>query len=75
MTKAPAVGTRVRLTGEFLRNTGQIAGGEGQSKWTTVACSCGLCQGGRFVAVDQPSTDDPTRSRHIHAGNLERCRS
>ncbi len=72
--KAPLVGTRVRLTGEFLRNTGQMAGGEGQSKWTTVDCRCGLCKTGRFVAVDEPSIDAPDRSRHINADNLEKCR-
>ncbi len=72
--KTPFPGTRVRLTGDFLRNTGQIAGGEGLSRWTTVLCTCGLCKTGRFVAVDEPSTDDPNRSRHINAGNLEKCR-
>lgn len=67
-------GARVRLTGEFLRNTGQIAGGEGQSRWTVIACDCGLCRTGRFVAVNQASTDDPSRNRHINAGNLQVAR-
>lgn len=67
-------GTRVRLTGTFLRNTGQMAGGEGQSRWTTVPCGCGLCKGGGFVAVDEPSIDDPSRPRHFNAGNLEKAR-
>lgn len=53
-----APGTRVRLTGIFLRNTGQIAGGEGQSRWNIVECHCGLCtvrgDGFAFVAVDEP---------------------
>ena len=35
-------GTTVRLTGQFLRSTGQIAGGEGQSKWIVQPCDCGL---------------------------------
>jgi len=74
MKHAPKPGTRVRFTGEFLRNTGQTAGGEGQSRWTTQPCTCGLCRDGRFVAVDQPSTDDPSRARHINALNLEVCR-
>jgi hypothetical protein len=70
-----APGDRVRLTGEFLRNTGQIAGGEGQSRWTVLAHDgCRLCSDGQFVQVDQRSEDDPERWRHIHAGNLERAR-
>lgn len=66
-------GTRVRLTGAFLRSTGQIAGGEGGKRWTVVECSCKLCQGNPgpkcqdkgawcFVAVDEPHACqiDPT---------------
>lgn len=40
-------GDRVRLTGVFLKNTGQRAGGEEQSRWTVRACDCGLCASGR----------------------------
>jgi hypothetical protein len=69
-----AVGDKVRLTGEFLRNTGQIAGSEGQSTWLVVECPCGLCADGRFVATNQPSYDDPSRPRHFNAANLERKR-
>jgi len=36
MKTIPPVGTKVRLTGKFLRNTGQIAGGEGGARWLTV---------------------------------------
>ena len=67
-------GDRVRLTGAFLRNTGQLAGGEGSSRWTVTACGCGLCRDGRFVTVDQASHDDPSQPRHILAANLERVR-
>jgi hypothetical protein len=74
MKKAPIVGTRVRMTGEFLRNTGQFAGYDGPSRWIVQACECGLCRTGRFIAVDEMSTDDPTRNRHINVGNLEKCR-
>ena len=53
-----AVGAVVRLTGRFLRNTGQIAGSEGASRWKIVACECRLCRpsgdGFRCVAVDEP---------------------
>lgn len=74
MKSKPDPGARVRLTGEFLRNTGQIAGGEGSARWIVQPCSCGLCKTGRFIAVDQPSTDDPGQARHINAGNVEPCR-
>jgi hypothetical protein len=77
MKTLPPVGTRIRLTGDFLRNTGQMTGGEGQSRWLTVACECGLCigrHGSKFVAVNEPGIDDPTRPRHINLGNVEKCR-
>ena len=47
------VGARVKLTGVFLKNTGQRVGGEGAKVWTTVEHECSLCAGGRFVAVDE----------------------
>ena len=34
-------GTRVRLTGRFLKSTGQQAGDEGSKVWTVRACKCG----------------------------------
>jgi hypothetical protein len=70
----PPIGARVRLTGAFLRSTGQIAGDEGQKVWRVLACACVLCAGGRFVAVDEPSVyaePGEPRQRHIAAGNLE----
>lgn len=87
-TKRFAIGDRVRLTGAFLRNTGQIAGGEGQSRWTVTACLCSLCKDGRFVKTDElrqnggldTFTPDELANephlayRHINAHNLERCR-
>ena len=74
MRAKPAVGARIQLTGEFLRATGQFAGFESHSKWTVVACDCGLCQKGPYIAVDQPSADDPTRNRHMNYANVEPCR-
>jgi len=66
-------GTRVRLTGAFLRSTGQVAGPEGSSIWTIVACDCVLCAdrmtGWRFVAVDEDGFEGALR--HINAANLE----
>ena len=64
-------GDTVRLTNEFLRNTGQVVGGEGFSRWTIVACPCTLCGSGRFVATNEASYDDPAQARHFYAGNLE----
>ena len=70
------VGDRVRLTGRFLRDTGQMVGGEGRSRWTVIPCSCGLCARTTkpfYVAVDAPNCDDDG-FRHINAGNLQKCR-
>lgn len=69
-------GARVRMTGEFLRNTGQIAGGEGQRVWTVRKCKCELCSSGRFVSVDERSIcawedEGKIHWRHIAIGNLE----
>lgn len=63
-------GTVVVLTAAFLRSTGQIAGGEGHSRWTLVACDCPLCETGRFVATDEPSQCDENRPRHIARANV-----
>ena len=68
-------GSRVRFTGVFLKNTGQIAGGEGTKTWTIVRCDCG-CEDdpadyqGRLVAVDEKTALDPERQRHIATFNL-----
>jgi hypothetical protein len=58
---AIAVGAEFALTGVFLKNTGQIVGGEGLSRWRRQACDCGLCHGGSFLASNEPHAcqDDP----------------
>lgn len=79
-------GDRVRLTGAFLRSTGQIRGGEGHSRWIVQAHpGCRLCADG-FVLTDQPrstpedfteaeyAADPLLKFRHINASNLEKCR-
>lgn len=79
-----APGMKVHLTGSFLRNTGQMVGGEGQSVWQIVGCSCNLCQTGAFVAVNEPHScqedprgyediapEDRPRWRHINTCNLQ----
>ncbi len=60
------VGAVVRLTGRFLRTTGQEASSEGAKRWTIVACDCGICVQNawrdandkavdfRLVAVNEP---------------------
>ena len=74
MNAKPTPGVRVRMTGEFLRNTGQFAGQDAHARWIVQECSCGLCKGGRFVAVNERSVDNPDAARHINIHNLERCR-
>ena len=78
----PAPGTRVRLTGIFLKNTGQHAGSEGQSVWQVTPCDCLACRAcGEWeepnsmplVAVNEviARDDEEVRWRHIAAYNLE----
>lgn len=72
------IGARVRLTGYFLRCTGQLTGPEGLARWQVVYCPCLACADGHRVAVDElthPSEawpDYAPRWRHLHPGNLER---
>lgn len=57
----PPVGSKVRLTGYFLKSTGQVKGGEGSKRWTVVAdCGFGRPIGNQgtfcqcpWVAVDE----------------------
>lgn len=88
MTKTFNPGDRVRLTGAFLRNTGQIAGGEGRSVWTVqVHPGCKMCASGDMILTNQErstpedftpeeyAADPLLRYRHINAANLQRVRS
>lgn len=61
-------GSKVRFTGVFLKNTGQIAGGEGGKIFTVRACQCSLCKTGRYLSVLDP--EYPADTRHIAAVNL-----
>jgi hypothetical protein len=76
----PPPGTVVRLTGYFLKATGQFAGGEGTKRWKVQPCNCGLCRLSAqiFVAVDEPAAQDDAepadpspRWRHIAGWNLQ----
>jgi hypothetical protein len=72
-----AVGDKVKLTGKFLRSTGQLTGSEGLSQWTIIALR------DEFAVVDQPvgfdcwtpeehAADPLLKWRRIHTGNLYR---
>jgi hypothetical protein len=64
----PPVGTRVRLTGYFLKVTGQVIGSEGGKRWTVVSdCGFGpkcLCSLGRHLAVDEPTDAETQRTTY-----------
>jgi hypothetical protein len=46
-------GVRVRLSGKFLRDTGQAVGGEGSKVWTVLEVKQ-WSSGSVFVTVDEP---------------------
>lgn len=83
-SKRFTIGDTVRLTGAFLKSTGQQAGGEGQSKWIVQACPCRSCATGTVVLTNEPRQDDGMftaeeiarephlKYRHIAVGNLVR---
>lgn len=49
---ALAVGDKVKLTGKFLKSTGQATGSEGRSVWTVQAIR------GEFAITNQPVSFD-----------------
>lgn len=74
------IGSQVKLTGAFLRSTGQMAGGEGSSVWTVMGYAE---RRGRpdydFVQVDEPADqsyfmdlppEERPKWRRINAHNL-----
>lgn len=75
------VGTKVHLTGHFLRSTGQYTGGDANGKWLIVACDCELCKRGEHCAVNEPALDygqwddipkeKQPKWRHFAIANLE----
>lgn len=64
-------GTLFRLTGKFLRSTGQERGGEGMSKWTVQPCTCAPCERGDWVMSDEWDADYDC-FRHFARGNIEK---
>jgi len=51
----PAEGTPVRLTGKFLKNTGQHRGGEGASRWKVIGPVPGMPE---HVYVNEPHSEE-----------------
>lgn len=83
MKQAIQAGDRVKLTGKFLRSTGQYTGREAQSVWTVTD----IVNGGRWAITDQQLEEsyvnstfsleelsaDPTLCyRRIAVGNLQK---
>jgi len=78
LKSVPPVGTKVRLTGYFLKSTGQHAGSEGRKTWKVLGAS------GDWAIVDEEAYDwqtmftpaelaaDPSlKWRRIAIGNLQ----
>jgi hypothetical protein len=74
-----SIGDTVRMTGKFLRNTGQQVGGEGQKRWTVKDVQ------GSFAVVDEEADtsyytaeemerDPSLKWRRINIGNLEKVK-
>jgi hypothetical protein len=55
LSDMPPIGTKVRLTGTFLKNTGQQRGGEGASRWKIIGPVPGMPQ---HVYVDEKYDDE-----------------
>ena len=81
--QALQVGDKVRLTGKYLKSTGQQRGGEGQSVWLITALS------GPFVVTNERlrptnverlwtpaelEADPSLWFRRFHPGNLQKVR-
>lgn len=83
----PPIGTKVRLTGKFLRNTGQFTGSEGTSTWLTVESTehkPGDSAKDAIISVNEPhlcqtdprgyedfAPEERPKWRRINAANLE----
>lgn len=69
-TRTIVPGDRFKLTGAFLKKTGQQVGPEGQSVWVAQSCACNGCQRGSFVLSDQESYDG-IGYRHFGTANIQ----
>ena len=50
-------GVTVRLSGTFLKNTGQRLGSAGLDRWVVQACPCESCTTGCTVATNEEKSD------------------
>jgi len=84
-SKSFTVGSKVKLTGKFLRSTGQVTGHAGMDRWIVQACECRNCKEGTWVCTNEPGLTDlytteeiaaePWLSwRHIAVFNLQACK-
>ena len=73
------IGDRFKLTGRFLRSTGQMTGSAGLDTWDRTECLCGMCASGRFVASNERMSCDTcdstgqVRAELVHATCNEPC--
>ncbi len=51
------VGDKIRLTGKFLRSTGQYTGHDAHRTWTVLRVEEGKYGSSDFLTVDQPQED------------------
>lgn len=76
--KTVVVGSTVRLTGKFLRSTGQQVGGEGTKRWQVLGIHGSLAEVNEpsaYQFTDEEYEADPSlKNRRIHVGNLEVCK-
>ncbi len=70
------VGDRVKLTGKFLKNTGQLTGGEGLSTWVVTGFSGSWAitnqelSNTSWFTPDELASDPTLRFRRIAVSNL-----
>lgn len=51
-------GTTVKLSGKFLKNTGQHLGHAGLDRWVVQECPCSGCKNGQLVATNEEKSAD-----------------
>jgi hypothetical protein len=87
--KRIAPGSRVKLSGKFLKSTG-LGRYAGLSFWTVQECTCDLCTSGRFVCTNEKldaayvasmwtpaelAAQPSLALRHFNSGNLVKVAS
>lgn len=74
------IGDRVRMTGKFLRSTGQYAGLDSQQVWKVLGFDGGWAvvneeTDTRYFTDEELKLDPSLQWRRIHVGNLEIVRA